>query len=124
MKTLVRSASERWKFLTNHGHVFLYVAPDPGIRLKDIAQKTGITGRSAQRIVADLIAGGHLSQDKIGRQNHDSVHPDLPLRHTLRQDSEVGTLLGILGSKRRKPREDSASEAKSPPKKWSHKNRP
>jgi hypothetical protein len=105
---------ERWTFLTNHGHVFLCIASDPSIRLKDIAQKVGITERSAQRIVADLIAGGYLSQDKIGRRNHYSVHPDLPLRHPLEQGSEVGTLLVILGGKRRKTRRDSASEAKSP----------
>lgn len=95
---------ERWTFLTNHGHVFLCIAGDPSIRLKDVAQKVGITERSAQRIVTDLIAEGYLSQTKIGRRNEYVVHPGLPLRHPLERESEVGTLLSILGRKPRKPR--------------------
>ena len=47
---------ERWTFLTNYGHVFLSIAADPNIRLVDVAGKVGITERSAQRIVADLLA--------------------------------------------------------------------
>lgn len=95
---------ERWTFLTNHGHVFLCIAADPSIRLKDVAQKVGITERSAQRIVTDLIAEGYLSQTKNGRRNEYVVHPDLPLRHPLERESEVGTLLSILGRKPRKSR--------------------
>lgn len=93
---------ERWTFLTNHGHVFLCIAADPSIRLKDVAQKVGITERSAQRIVNELTAEGYVSQSKVGRRNEYVVHPDLPLRHPLERESEVGTLLQILG---RKPRE-------------------
>jgi predicted DNA-binding transcriptional regulator len=107
---------ERWTFLTNHGHVFLCIAADPNIRLKEVAQKVGITERSAQRIVTDLIAGGYLSQEKIGRRNHYVVHPDLPLRHPLERESQVGTLLGILRRKGRKTRSASSSRANSPTK--------
>lgn len=95
---------ERWTFLTNHGHVFLCIAADPSIRHKDLAQKVGITERSAQRIVTDLIAEGYLSQTKIGRRNEYVIHPDLPLRHPLERESEVGMLLNLLGRKPRKSR--------------------
>lgn len=92
---------ERWTFLTNHGHVFLCIAADPSIRLKDVAQKVGITERSAQRIVAELIAEGYLSQSRVGRRNEYVVHPDLPLRHPVERENEVGSLLGLLGRKQR-----------------------
>jgi hypothetical protein len=35
-----------WDFLTNHAHVLLCVAHDPGIRLRDIAAWVGITERA------------------------------------------------------------------------------
>jgi DNA-binding MarR family transcriptional regulator len=36
-----------WSFLTNHARVLLCIAHDPGVRLRDIAARTGITGRTA-----------------------------------------------------------------------------
>jgi Winged helix-turn-helix DNA-binding len=90
---------ERWTFLTNHGHVFLCIAGDPGIRTADIADKVGITERSAQRIVADLIAEGYLKHEKVGRRNQYEICADLPLRHPLERDNPVGTLLKLLSRK-------------------------
>ncbi len=57
---------ETWTFLTNHGHVLLCIAADPEIRLKDVADKVGITERSTQRIVADLVDEGYLKLLKAG----------------------------------------------------------
>jgi DNA-binding IclR family transcriptional regulator len=47
-------ASVRWTFLTNHAQVLVCIARDPGIRLRDIADRVGITERSAYGIVVDL----------------------------------------------------------------------
>lgn len=57
---------ETWTFLTNYGHVLPCIATDPKIRLKDVADKVGITERSTQRIVADLVAEGYLKLLKVG----------------------------------------------------------
>ena len=43
-----------WGFLTNHARVLLCIAHDPGVRLRDIADRLSITERSAHGIVADL----------------------------------------------------------------------
>ena len=72
---------EGWTFLTNHSHVLISIAEDPEIRLRDVAQKVGITERAAQRIVADLIESKYLSSVKVGRRNRYDLHPDQPLRH-------------------------------------------
>ena len=45
---------ERWSFLTNHARVLVCIAHDPGVRLRDIAERVGITERSAYTIVTDL----------------------------------------------------------------------
>jgi hypothetical protein len=90
---------ERWTFLTNHAHVLLSIAADPGIRLRDVAVRVGVTERAAQRIVADLLAEGYLTAEKAGRRNHYQVHPELPLRHPVEQHAGVGALLRLLGAK-------------------------
>jgi DNA-binding IclR family transcriptional regulator len=44
-----------WTFLTYHARVLLFVAHDPGARLRDIAASLNITERSAFGILTDLV---------------------------------------------------------------------
>ena len=44
--------SSHWDFLTNHAHVLICVARDPGIRLRDIAGLVGIAERGAHKILS------------------------------------------------------------------------
>ena len=88
---------ENWTFITNYGHVLLCIAADPGIRLRDLAVKVGITERATQRIVADLLAAGYLTLEKVGRRNSYRIRPDLPLRHPVERHHPIGTLLKVLG---------------------------
>ncbi|MEZ5183027.1 MAG: winged helix-turn-helix domain-containing protein [Acidimicrobiales bacterium] len=91
-----------WTFLTNHSHVLLCIAADPGIRGRDIAERVGITERSAQSIIADLVEGGYLTREKIGRRNQYQVHPDLPLRHPVERDHQVSELLRLVRTPKRR----------------------
>lgn len=91
-----RSRMAKWTFLTNHAHVLLCVARDPGIRHRDVAERVGITERAAQRIIGDLIDSGYLERIKEGRRNRYRLHTDLPLRHPLEQDSQIGQILSVL----------------------------
>ena len=47
-----------WGFLSNHGRVLLFLAHDPGMRLRDMADSLGITERTAFGIITDLVAAG------------------------------------------------------------------
>ncbi len=89
-------AENRWTFLTNHAHVLLCIAADPGVRLRDVADLVGITERATQRIVAELEEAGYLSHVKVGRRNLYDVHTNLPLRHPLEDHLAIGTLLRVL----------------------------
>jgi uncharacterized membrane protein len=91
-----RSAKGRWDFLTNHAHVLLCVARDPGIRLRDIATAVDITERAAHKILSDLVDEGYVTRERRGRRNHYKVKPKLPLRHPLVQERRVGDLLQVL----------------------------
>ncbi len=86
----------KWTFLTNHAHVLLCVARDPGIRHRDVAERVGITERAAQRIVGDLIDSGYLERTKEGRRNRYRLHTELPMRHPLEEDSHIGEVLNVL----------------------------
>ena len=77
-------------------HVLLCIASDPGVRGRDIAERVGITERSAQSIIADLVEAGYLTRQKVGRRNHYEIHPDLPLRHPIEGANEVSELLKLV----------------------------
>lgn len=85
-----------WTFLTNHAHVLLCVARDPGVRHRDLADRVGITERAAQRIVAELVDAGYLERARTGRRNTYQLHPELPLRHPLEHDHHIGEILATL----------------------------
>jgi predicted transcriptional regulator len=96
MKTVSGTTTGGWDFLTNHAHVLLCVASDPGIRLRDIADAVGITERSAHKILSELVAEGYVLRERHGRRNRYQVKPELPLRHPLVHDRQVGELLDVL----------------------------
>ena len=58
-----------WTLLTNHARVLLCIAPDPGVRLRDIAASLSIAERSAYGIVTDLAEAGYIAKQKNGRRN-------------------------------------------------------
>lgn len=100
-------AQATWTFLTNHGHVLVCIAQDPGIRGRDIAERVGITERAAQAIIADLVAAGYVKRSRVGRRNHYEIDPELPVRHPVEQPHKIGELLTAVagyGVKRRSSR--------------------
>ena len=94
-----REVNTHWTFLSNHAHVLLCLARDPGVRLRDVAAEAGITERAVQKIVADLEAGGILARVREGRRNRYELFRERPLRHSLGSHQTVGALLDlVLGS--------------------------
>jgi DNA-binding MarR family transcriptional regulator len=92
-----KSASPpQWTFLSNHAHVLLLLAKDPEIRLREVAEKVGITERAVQRIVADLEAGNYIERERNGRRNRYLIHPELPLRHPVEAHRKVARLLALI----------------------------
>jgi DNA-binding transcriptional ArsR family regulator len=85
-----------WTFLSNHAHVLLCIAREPGILLREVAERVGITERAVQRIVADLEQEGYLSRNREGRRNRYEVHADRPLRHPVEAHREVSVLLDLI----------------------------
>jgi predicted transcriptional regulator len=85
-----------WTFLTNHAQVLLCLASTPDIRLREVAERVGITERSAQRILSELVAEGYVHTVREGRRNHYSVNREHAMRHTAQFGVEIGALLEAL----------------------------
>ncbi len=85
-----------WTFLTNHSHVLVCLAQDPLLRLRDVAERVGITERAVQRIVSELENEGVLTRIRDGRRNRYQIHPERPLRHPVESHRTVGDLLSLV----------------------------
>lgn len=88
--------SASWTFLTNHGRVLLCISRDPGVRLRDIADRLGITERSAYGIVIDLAEAGYVVKEKDGRRNRYQIQAHLPLPEASIRERTVGEVLALL----------------------------
>jgi DNA-binding MarR family transcriptional regulator len=85
-----------WTFLTNHAQVLLCLAEAPDIRLRDVAERVGITERATQRILAELIQAGYVKTERVGRRNRYTVDRQHAMRHSAQFGYEIGALLEAL----------------------------
>ena len=85
-----------WTFLTNHAHVLLVLAREPDARMRDVAERVGITERAVHRIVGELEEAGYLEREKEGRRNRYRLRRDLPLRHPVEQHRRIESLLSLV----------------------------
>lgn len=95
-----------WTFLTNHAQVLLCISRDPGVRLRDIADRVGITERSAYGIVLDLAEAGYIVKEKTGRRNRYEVQAHLPLPESSSRERTVGEVLALLAGNEPLPAAD------------------
>jgi predicted transcriptional regulator len=86
-----------WTFLTNHAQVLLALTSSPDIRLRDVAERVGITERATQRILAELVEAGYVKRARVGRRNRYTVDREHAMRHTAQLGYEIGALLEALG---------------------------
>ncbi len=90
--------SGSWTFLTNHAHVLVSLRMDPTLRVRDLADRVGITERAAHRILTDLTRSGYVAKERQGRRNRYRLNLDLPMRHPLERSTPVGDLLEALAT--------------------------
>jgi hypothetical protein len=87
----VENSTPGWTFLTNHAQVLVCIAHDPGVRLRDIGERVGITERAAHRIVTGLAAAGYITRQRNGRRNHYTINTQLPLPDPILREQNVGS---------------------------------
>ncbi|MFM7296868.1 MAG: winged helix-turn-helix domain-containing protein [Planctomycetota bacterium] len=84
-----------WTFLSNHAHVLILLAQEPDLRMREVAQRVGITERAVQRIVAELVEGGYLEARREGRRNRYRLHLDRKLRHPIEAHRTLADLIEL-----------------------------
>jgi hypothetical protein len=72
--------------------VLLCIAHDMGVRLRDIAARTGVT----ERTVTDLTEAGYVVKHKDGRRNRYQIQAHLPLPETDSRERAIGEILALL----------------------------
>ena len=87
-----------WNFLTNHAQVLVCIANDPGIRLREIAERVGITERAVHRIVGELGDAGYVTRERTGRRNQYTIQSDVPMHDPIARgrDQASGNCSRIL----------------------------
>lgn len=89
-------AGSDWTFFSNYAHVLVCLAENPETRLREVAERVGITERSAMRLITQLDGAGILRRVKHGRRNSYYVDTSVHLRHPLENHCTVGEMLGTI----------------------------
>jgi DNA-binding transcriptional ArsR family regulator len=105
----LRPGRKPWLFLSHHAHILLAVNRKPDALARELAAVVGLTERSTQRILADLVREGYLERERVGRRNHYAVKREAPFRHPVLDDLTVGAFVDTLNRFARDPAEPSTS---------------
>lgn len=85
-----------WSLLTSHGRLLLTIQNEPGLRVRDMAERLGLSERGVALILRDLRESGYVTSRREGRRVFYSVVPEKPLRRDALQHRTVGELLRLL----------------------------
>ena len=85
-----------WAFLTSHGAVLVEVARTPDATVRDLAERAGLTERQAHRVLSDLVEGGYVERERVGRRNRYRINEEAPMRHRSVSMHRVGEVLEVL----------------------------
>jgi DNA-binding Lrp family transcriptional regulator len=83
--------------MSNHGHVLAHISVNPEARLRDVAERVGITERRTAQIVSDLEQAGYLTRTRVGRRNRYQIDAKRKVQ-TPRLPMTVGQLLALLAA--------------------------
>ena len=88
-----------WTFLTNHSHVLLCLvgtSDADDVRIRDIADRVGITERAVQRILGELEEAGYIARTRVGRRNVYTLDEDRLLRHPIEAHRTIRSLIELV----------------------------
>jgi DNA-binding transcriptional ArsR family regulator len=85
-----------WSLLTNHGRLLLAIQNEPGLRVRDMAERLGLSERGVALILRDLREAGYVTSHREGRRVFYRVVPEKPLRRDALRHRTVGELLNFL----------------------------
>lgn len=94
----MNGSDHNWTFLSNYAHVLVCLAENPHARLRDVADRIGITERTVFRLIGELEEANIIERLKEGRRNHYVINKKAPLRHEIEMHCTVGELLAAVAN--------------------------
>ena len=85
-----------WSLLTNHGRLLLVIENEPGLRVRDMAERLHLSERGVALILRDLREAGYVTSRREGRRVFYSVVAGKPFRRDALQHRTVGELIRLL----------------------------
>lgn len=85
-----------WTFLTTHALVLVEIADDSHQTMRAVAEKLGVSQRTVQVVVRDLVAEGYLTKTRVGRRNVYRIDRGRRLRHPAAQGHSIAALLRVF----------------------------
>jgi DNA-binding Lrp family transcriptional regulator len=98
-----------WLFLSHHAHILLAVSRNADASARELAATVGLTERSVQRILADLVREEYLGRERIGRRNRYEIKREAPFRHPVLDHLTVGSFVDTLNRFAREPSQPPTS---------------
>jgi DNA-binding IclR family transcriptional regulator len=74
--------------------VGLSLPPRPTVR--ELAERAQLTERQAHRVLGDLVDGGYITRERVGRRNRYQINEGEPMRHPTNATHRIGELLAAL----------------------------
>jgi len=84
-----------WTFFSHYAHVLICLAENPRSRLREVAEKVGVTERTAMRLINRLERAGVVKRIRRGRRNHYEIDTGEPLLHPIEAKCSVEKLLRV-----------------------------
>ena len=82
--------------LNNHCNILLCIAEDSDVRLRDMAERVGITERAAFAIVNDLERASIITRSRVGRRNQYWIDRSQRLHLPMGSTCLVGDLIDTV----------------------------
>ena len=92
-----------WQLVSNHGLALICLMRNPCMTLREIGDCVGVTERTAQHVVNDLVEGGLVAKHREGTRNTYEIVASAPMRHRMFEGHTVGEALGKLAEVKAAP---------------------
>lgn len=100
-----------WTFFSNYAHVLVCLAENPRARLREVADRVGVTERTAMRLITQLDDAGILSRVKRGRRNEYEIVHNQHLRHPIESHCTVNQMLNMILNSRPESKDQPGDDA-------------
>ena len=90
-----------WSLVSSYGSILFLIAINPGVTIKELAEKSSLTQRTVWGIIGALRRADMLQIRGKGRQHHYWVNLEAPFLHPIIEGITLKVVLGELISQQR-----------------------